>query len=178
MNPDKALLEYRSTPLQVTGYAPCQLLMGRMLRTNLPVANAKLTPAWPDSEEVKKRDQRAKEKNAESYNRTHGARPLPKIPENAVVREKKGNDTQWSDPLLMKKQLSYRSYAIRSRRHLQHCPAIPMETLLQRDRNQPAAATNPTNSSTADTPRSDTSDVPRNVSRFGRVIKPVQRYEG
>jgi hypothetical protein len=42
-----ALLCYRSTPLR-NGYSPAELLMGRKLRSNLPMLSSNLTPSWPD----------------------------------------------------------------------------------------------------------------------------------
>ena len=45
--PQAALLAYRSTPLE-NGYSPAEILMGRKLRTTLPVVPDKLIPKLPD----------------------------------------------------------------------------------------------------------------------------------
>lgn len=55
-----ALLAYRATPLEL-GYTPSELLMGRKLPTTVPIAMKQLAPKTPDQEEVKVRDNRAKE---------------------------------------------------------------------------------------------------------------------
>ena len=82
-----------------TGCAPSQLIMGRMIRTQLPRPTDELTPKWPDMEKVKKKDEEAKNKNAQNYNRIHGAKPLPEIPEGALVRRRltrtSSGQTQW-----------------------------------------------------------------------------------
>lgn len=39
-----ALLEYRATPVQGTGLAPCQVLMSRLLRSKIPISRSVLKP--------------------------------------------------------------------------------------------------------------------------------------
>ena len=63
-DPYLALLIYRSTPLH-NGYSPAELLMGRRLRTTLPVFLDQLKPAIPEYSEVlqKEAELRAKQKS-------------------------------------------------------------------------------------------------------------------
>ncbi len=42
-DPCKALLDYRSTPLEGIGFSPSQLLMSRRLKTTLPVKKSLLS---------------------------------------------------------------------------------------------------------------------------------------
>ena len=46
-DPYMALLTYRSTPLPWCNFSPSELLMGRRLRTTLPIIQDQLTPLWP-----------------------------------------------------------------------------------------------------------------------------------
>ena len=54
-DPHLALLAYRSTPL-ANGYSPAELLMGRKLRTTIPIISANLHPKLPDSSELKHKE--------------------------------------------------------------------------------------------------------------------------
>ena len=121
-NPALALLSYRSTPLEITGFSPAQLMMGRNLRTRLPISDYELTPKWPEFDVVKENDEQAKLKNEQNFNRTFGARKLPEIQPNSKVRIKLPSEKVWSDKKQISDKLSDRQYLIRNRRFLQSCP--------------------------------------------------------
>lgn len=72
------LLAYRTTPLK-NGYSPAQLLMGRRLRTKLPMASKLLVPELPDVQTVQKFEQADKERQRKAYDRRHGTRDLPDL---------------------------------------------------------------------------------------------------
>ena len=77
-DPYLALLSYRSTPLH-NGYTPAELLMGRKLRFTLPLVPEKLTPKWPETEQLRKTELKYEQKQAENYDRRHRASVLPEL---------------------------------------------------------------------------------------------------
>ena len=71
-DPYMALLAYRSTPLK-QGYSPAELLMGRLIRTTLPVISEQLRPQLPKNKDLKRRDQELKETQKQNYDQRHHA---------------------------------------------------------------------------------------------------------
>ena len=71
----KALLSYRSTSLACS-HSPAELLMGRKLRTTLPMVQSALAPKWPNLEKLQEQETKNREKTCHSYNKRHTATPL------------------------------------------------------------------------------------------------------
>ena len=77
-DPYLSLLSYRATPLH-NGCSPSELLMGRKLRTTLPVTPEKLKPVWPELGEIQRKEREYKQKQAKDFNLHHNAKPLSKL---------------------------------------------------------------------------------------------------
>ena len=79
-DPSLPLLTYRSTPLQ-NGLSPSKLLMGRRLRTQLPVLEKTLTPRdlRREREEVVKKEETYRSNQRKSFNQRHRAKELPAV---------------------------------------------------------------------------------------------------
>lgn len=74
----KALLAYRATPL-AHGFSPSQLLMGRRIRTPVPVSPTQLQPEWPDLQTFRTKDAAVKLQQQQTYNRRHRTQTLPPL---------------------------------------------------------------------------------------------------
>ena len=77
-DPYKALLSYRSTPLQ-NGYSPSQLLMGRLLRSTVPITRSQRELRVPDLITVRAREKQSKARQKRNHDSHHGARELPSL---------------------------------------------------------------------------------------------------
>ena len=78
-DPYLGLMAYHATPLQ-NGTSPCQLLMGREIRTTLPRISAGSVPA-----NIREREERYRRQQAVTFNRRHGATELPTLNEGETV---------------------------------------------------------------------------------------------
>ncbi len=74
----KALLAYRATPL-AHGSSPAQLLVGRRIRTPVPVSPEQLQPQWPDLERFREKDMALKLQQQQTYNQRHCTQTLPPL---------------------------------------------------------------------------------------------------
>ncbi|GLV34523.1 hypothetical protein CBL_07167 [Carabus blaptoides fortunei] len=77
-HPYRALLAYRSTPLS-NGFSPAELLMGRRLRTTLPMATPSLNPKLPDQNLLERKEKNRIRKQKHDFDRRHGVRTLKPV---------------------------------------------------------------------------------------------------
>ena len=82
--PEKALLAYRSTPLQ-SGYSPSQLLMGRVIRSTLPTLDSKLNPKLPELATLRRREDESRRKQKLCYDKRHRAIPFTTLKPDSEV---------------------------------------------------------------------------------------------
>ncbi|UYV68484.1 hypothetical protein LAZ67_5004449, partial [Cordylochernes scorpioides] len=83
-DPSLGLLEYRSTPLE-NGYSPAELLMGRKLRTTLPIAPENLNPRLVDSQTLKRKEGKRRKDMKSRYDRRCGATDMEELSEGDTV---------------------------------------------------------------------------------------------
>ncbi|XP_051905587.1 uncharacterized protein K02A2.6-like [Hippocampus zosterae] len=177
-DPYLALLAYRATPLE-NGYSPAQLLMGRRLRTTVPVLPALLDPAVPDRDAVVRSEREKRTKDAQRYNMRHRAQNLVRLDPGQDVWIK----DQGAEGAIIERHASPRSYLVegphgtirRNRRHL-----IPMRSSPeQSDRGaaEQFSGSVPGKPS-AEPPQQNLPDppaTPNTKTRFGRVVvKPTR----
>ena len=138
-NPEQCLLDYRSSPCTVTGVSPAECLMGRRLRTRVPVLDSQLVPKSVAPEAVRARDRSAKEVYKHHYDRRHGARTHPSLksgqPVLMRVDEEKGG---WKKAGSVVESNMNRSYLVqmpdgsiyrRNRKHLLPLPQPPQKAV-------------------------------------------------
>ena len=165
-DPYIGLLEYRTTKLDV-GYSPSELLMGRSLRSFLPVTDRKLLPWTPKPSKVRERISAFKEKGKKRFDK--GSKFLSRIKVGDSVRFKHPGK-RWQ-PAVCVDAKGERSYVIRTpdgatyRRNRRHL--IPTDERL--DINPPSydAVANPVSHTfpkIAETPASTVTDPQRFAS--------------
>lgn len=101
---DKALLAYRTTPLE-NGFSPAELLMGRKLRSHLPLISHKLETT--NTKKICRKENVIKDKQAYYYNKRHRTKPLSdlNVGDNVWMIDKRIYGT-------ITEVLPYRSYII------------------------------------------------------------------
>lgn len=191
-----ALLEYRNTPLSGVGLSPAQMLMGRRLKSKLPVTKTLLQPALYKNarSDLVSRQQKQKQ----YFNQ--GTRTLSDLQDGENVRIRQGN--KWEPATVIKKHNLPRSYIVkttcgqvyrRNRRHLlktkeicfPETPDIPSEHPDDVGQDTLPSADPPSSSSDCSTvPHSpgivddntESASSPVTRTRHGRIVKVPQRY--
>ena len=128
LDPYIALLSYRTTPLPFCQLSPTELLMGRKVRTDIPVIPSQLIPKWEYLDHFRHCDKRFKQRQRRDYNLRHRVRTLPDLPDETDVWIRTGN-TQ-SEGRILTPADTPRSYLVstqgttirRNRHHLQPVP--------------------------------------------------------
>ena len=136
-DPVQALMTYRSTPIPAFGVTPARLMMGREMRTTLPILPRNLRPKIASHKQLNEADKLHKSKSAVYFNQKHGAKQLKELRpgDNVRIRTKSG----WS-PLgkVIRKAGPPRSYVVnvqgaayrRNRRQLMLVPKPDTEPVL------------------------------------------------
>ena len=83
-DPTKALLAYRSTPL-ASGYSPSELLMGRKIKSTIPITLPHLTPKLPNQKLFIEKEEVYRSKQKKNFDNRHKAQPLKPLPPGATV---------------------------------------------------------------------------------------------
>lgn len=103
----KNLLIYRSAPLQ-NGLSPAQMLMGRRIRSNLPVNEDLLTPK--DASRISRAKEVQKAKQRQLHDRT--AKHLPMLKPRDVVRLRDCSTGTWRQTGQVQAEVAPRSYRV------------------------------------------------------------------
>ena len=72
------VLSYNSTPLH-NGYAPSELLMGRRLRTMVPISQENLRPQLPDINKIRSFEEKDQTKRKDYFDKRHGVKEAPEL---------------------------------------------------------------------------------------------------
>ena len=83
-DPTKALLAYRSTPL-ASGYSPAELLMGRKIKSTIPIIPRHLIPQLPNQELFKEKEAWYRSKQKKNFDNLDKAQQLKHLPSGAAV---------------------------------------------------------------------------------------------
>ena len=170
---NKALLSYRTTPLDAINQSPGQLMMGRRLKTTLPTTAELLRPQG--QEEVVGKLKKVKETQKHYFDR-HCGRELESLQTGDIVKMK--HRGEWVPAVVSYKHHTPRSYVVetasgrkyrRNRRHLNRSRA-PGEQKFEARPEQTEITLPPTNVQRETTVQKETAE-PVNVQR--ETAKPV-----
>lgn len=178
-DPYKALLSYRTTPLDEVNLSPAQLLMGRRLRTSIPVLKKMLKPQGHDPEDVlpklKERQRKQKLKHDKS------TKELPQLKEGEIVRVREGK--KWKPGRITQVLPLPRSYKVetengeyrRNRKHLLKTgetqpPEVRLDDYPEMEEQTPVVTT-------PELPVSQPALTSTTTTRVGRTVRAPSRFQ-
>ena len=179
------MLKFRNTAIIGMSESQAQLLMGRNLRSSLPMLPSQLTP--PNSSTVRQKLQVCQSQQKHNFDKT--SKTLPPLKPNERVRYKCGS--KWKPAIVVVKHVSPRSYVVknnngtflrRNRRHLKKTlESSPRLLRYVEDREGEDVA--PTVMHNGNTRFDQSVPLPPSSSsvrqsRYGRTIRPRIRYRG
>ena len=169
-----AILTYRTTPLPWCGLSPAELLMGRQLRANLPLLTNQLIPCWPFLKDFRDQDSEYKKKQKENYDRRHGVRSLPMLPNDSEVwiTSDRGRPIPGR---VMHERGTPRSYNVSTDNGMVHRNRYHLNVIPSSERNKQQQST-PVSSAP---PSQSPSQSPRKImtrSQTGTAIHPPNRW--
>lgn len=194
-DPTKALMVYRATPIAATGYSPAELMMGRRMKTTVPILPELLQPNWPDYESAFNNDEATKRVYGHHYDRHHGAKQLPPLQPGDAVRLKRDDERRWSaNGTVLARADAPRSFIVetsdggvyrRNRKHLLKVPPEPPRTSETTDdhRDEPDDVETTPTLPGDEHPQDATEDVPSSprrpgyVTRSGRAVRKPDRMD-
>ena len=102
-------------PIQPQVQAPCQLMMGREIRTLLPTLESNLKPVVPNQEAVTSKDEKTKTTYCQYFDKRHGVKPLPDLQPGDVLSVKLDQQKGWKTPgKIIARSYTPRSYVIQT----------------------------------------------------------------
>ena len=129
---DIALLNYRTTPHSATKVSPGEALMGRRLKTRLPVLERNLLPEEEKDKSIRIADKKAKKSYKEAFDKCHGVRSLSLLEPGEPILMK--DDKMWKTAKAIEMaDCSGRSYDVETdqgiyRRNRKDLQAVPPAT--------------------------------------------------
>lgn len=189
VDPHMALLHLRNTPITGMTYSPAQLLMCRVLRSNLPVSKATLTPMIPAGARQDLEDKQARQKRC--YDKTASPFTPFKGGERVCMETAEG----WKPATVVRVRDEPRSYDIitpagacyrRNRKHLRpdraekykdtHMEPTNKESGMEQEEELPEPADTQTDRDSRGTVKHDghmsEGSQPNLTTRAGRVVRP------
>ena len=174
----RSLLNYRSTPLPWCNLSPAELLMGRKIRTLLPLTDKQLIPKWNYLPAFKNANQQFKEKQKVNYDRRHAATEMPLLPDDSEVWVTSGQEA--TRGRIVSSAPAPRSYLIETpsgliRRNQQHLRAFP--DVSNTESQQTPVVSGADNHQLPVTPQTMRSSRIMTRSQTGTAIVPPVRYQ-
>ena len=189
-----ALLNYRATPHSTIGISPAEALMGRKIRTLVPILESQLQPREIPNEVIRDAHEKSKMSSKAYYDQHHGAKtPLHNISPGDQVALKSDQTSKWSVPgTVVAADQSNRTYLVNTpsgvfRRNRQQIlkttsasPTSTAENVLpepsdEQDNNENILAPN-NHSNVIDSPPSSSPQRPNTRLRRGFVAAKPARF--